>query len=50
MVVQSQPKIQVKEISDRLGVNIVASTLYGIKTFKEGKDQMVDVKINTLSR
>jgi hypothetical protein len=50
MVVQSQPKIQVKEISDRLGVNIVASTLYGIKTFKEGKDQMVDVKVNTLNR
>jgi len=50
MVIQSQPKVQVKEIYNRLGVNVVASVLYGIKTFTEGKLQMVDVKINTLSR
>ena len=50
MAIQKYPSVQVKEISDRLGVNIVSSCLYGIKTFAEGKTQMVDVKVNTLAR
>lgn len=50
MAIQSYPKVQIKEIPNRLGVNIVSSTLYGIKTFKEGADQMVDIKVNTLDR
>jgi hypothetical protein len=50
MAIQKYPSVQIKDISDRLGVNIVSSCLYGIKTFKEGKDQMIDIKINTLAR
>lgn len=49
LAIQSRPEVTVKEVSDKLGVNIVSDTLYGIKTFTEGKNEIIDVKINTLS-
>lgn len=47
LAIQSRANVTVKDVSDKLGVNIVSDTLYGIKTFEEGANQMVDVKVNT---
>ena len=49
LVIQSRPNVSVKDVSDKLGVNIVSDTLYGIKTFTEGKNELVDVKVNTVT-
>jgi len=49
LAIQSQPSVSVKDVSDKLGKNIVSDTMYGIKTFKEGANEIIDVKINTLS-
>jgi hypothetical protein len=46
MVLQTAPMVQFKEDPDRLGKLVHTHTLYGIKSFVEGKDVMVDVKIN----
>lgn len=43
VVVQARPKIEIKEVSDKLGKNIIPYTLYGIKTFDEGDAMLVDV-------
>lgn len=47
VVIQSQPKVQVKDVSDKLGKNILASTLFGTKTFAEGAVEMVDVQLRS---
>ncbi len=44
VVIQMEPKIEVKEVPDKLGKNIVPWTLFGVKTFREGALQMVDFK------
>lgn len=47
VVIQAEPKIEVKEVPDKLGKNIIPWTLYGIKTFREGTLQLVDFKRRT---
>lgn len=44
IVIQKEPKIEVKQVPDKLGVNVIPWTLYGIKTFREGKAMLVDFK------
>lgn len=44
VVIQQEPKIEVKDVPDKLGKNIIPWTLFGIKTFREGALQMVDFK------
>lgn len=47
VVIQQEPKVEVKDVPDKIGKNIVPWTLYGLKTFTEGKDMLVDVKVRT---
>jgi len=47
VIIQKQPNVEVKDVPDKIGKNIVPWTLYGKKTFKEGTVQLVDVKIRT---
>lgn len=44
VVIQAEPKIEVKDVPDKLGKNIIPWTLYGLKTFREGKAMLVDFK------
>jgi hypothetical protein len=45
LVIQKRPNVDVKEVPDKLGKNVLSWTLYGKKTFTEGKRELVDVKI-----
>lgn len=45
LVIQKRPNVDIKEVSDKLGKNVLSWTLYGKKTFAEGKRELVDVKI-----
>lgn len=49
LVMQKAPNIKVKDVEDKLGVNVLAYTLFGIKTFDVGDAQLVDVKIDSSS-
>lgn len=44
VVIQARPTIEVKEVPDKLGKNIIPYTLYGKKTFIKGKDMLIDVQ------
>jgi len=45
IVVQKDPSIEVKEVPDKLGKNILDGMLYGYKTFADNAKMLVDVKI-----
>jgi len=47
VVIQKEPNVEVKDVQDKIGKNVVPWTLYGKKTFKEGTERLVDVKIRT---
>ena len=47
VVIQSEPKIEVKDVPDKLGKNIIPWTLFGIKTFREGRISIADLKRRT---
>lgn len=47
VVIQAQPKLEVKEVPDKLGKNFLPYTLYGLKTFTEGAKKLVDVRIRS---
>ena len=47
LVIQAAPNMEVKDISDKLGVNVLCWTLFGIKTFDDGDKKLVDVKIDS---
>lgn len=47
MVVQQMPNVEFKDVSDKLGKNVLTWTLYGLKTFDEGDAAMVDVKVDS---
>lgn len=49
LVIQKAANIQVKQVEDKLGVNILAYTLFGIKTFDVGDSQLLDVKVDSSS-
>lgn len=47
VVIQKEPNVEVKDVPDKIGKNVVPWTLYGLKTFKEGTVRLVDVKVRT---
>lgn len=47
VVIQKEPNVEVKDVPDKIGKNIVPWTLYGLKTFKEGTYMLVDVRVRT---
>lgn len=47
VVIQAEPKIEVKDVPDKLGKNVIPWTLYGLKTFREGATSMLDFKRRT---
>jgi len=47
LVIQAKPKLEVKEVPDKLGKNFLPYTLYGLKTFTEGAKKLVDVRIRS---
>lgn len=49
LVMQADPRVQIKEVPDKLGKNVLNGVLYGVKTFADNAKQMVDVKINSSS-
>jgi len=47
LVIQKYPKLEIKDRSGYIGKDFVTWILYGLKTFSEGKDAMVDVQIRS---
>lgn len=47
IVIQQRPKVEFKEVPDKLGKNCLPWTLYGYKTFNEGKAMLVDIPVRT---
>jgi len=47
VVIQKAPNVEIKDVPDKIGKNVVPWTLYGLKTFTEGKLMLVDVKVRT---
>ena len=47
LVIQKRPNVEIKEVPDKLGKNVLPWTLYGKKTFAEGKRELVDVRVRT---
>lgn len=45
LVIQRYPKVDVRPASGKIGNDIVAWTVYGIKTFQEGTKELVDVRV-----
>jgi hypothetical protein len=45
LAVQAPPKMQIKDVSDLLGKNLIASTVYGTKAFTRYKSRFLTVKI-----
>lgn len=46
-VAQKYATIEIKDVPDKLGKNIIPWMLYGLKTFAKAKDKLVDVKIRS---
>ncbi|MEK0338346.1 MAG: hypothetical protein QQN41_13030, partial [Nitrosopumilus sp.] len=44
LVIQKYPKMVTQVRSDYVGRDFISWELYGLKTFEEGKDQLVDVQ------
>lgn len=47
MVVQKYPRINIRPVSDKLGVNIAPWILYGKATFTENAKRLVDIMVRT---
>lgn len=47
LVMQSEPRVQPKEVQDKLGKNILNGVLYGNKMYADGAKQSVDVQIKS---
>jgi len=47
LVVQKQPSVQIKDVSDKLGKNFLVHTLYGAKIFNQGSKEIFDVQLST---
>lgn len=45
LVMQKEPSIEIKEVQDKLGKNFAPWMLYGLKTWNNNKDLLVDVRI-----
>jgi hypothetical protein len=49
LVIQQEPTVKVNPIPKQLGVYVLPNELFGVKTFVEGAQSLVDVKVNTAS-
>ena len=49
LVIQKRPNMVTKDRDGYLGKDVVSWTVFGLKTFSEGADQMVDVKVNSVN-
>lgn len=47
LVIQKKPNVEIKEVPDKLGKNILPWTLYGLKTFQNSKVRLIDVQVRT---
>jgi len=47
LAVQMPPKVQIKDVANKLGVNIVTSIVYGTKVFTKNADRFVGVYYET---
>ena len=45
LVVQSEPKLHIKDEPKKLGKNYFSHTLYGVKTFNEGTERICEINI-----
>ena len=45
LVIQKRPNIEVKEVPDKIGKNVLPWSLFGFKTFVEGARELVDVRV-----
>lgn len=46
LVIQKEPNVVFKDVQDKLGRNVLPWTLYGLKTFVEGAQMMVNVQLD----
>jgi hypothetical protein len=46
LVMQRSPSVQIKEVPDKLGKNVLNGVLYGVKTFADNAKALVNVKLN----
>ena len=44
IVLQQDPKVEIKDVSDKIGKNIIPWMLYGLKTTDAGDAELVDIK------
>lgn len=49
VVMQKEPKIEIRPVQDKLGKNILNGALYGVKTFTDNAKMLVDVKVRASS-
>lgn len=47
LVIQKRPNVKVKERDGYIGADIVSWTVYGLKTFTEGKSKLVDLQVRS---
>lgn len=47
LVIQKAPSVEFRMVQDKLGRNVLPWVLYGLKTFNEGKPQLVDVRMRS---
>jgi hypothetical protein len=47
VVIQARPTVEIKQVPDKLGVNVIPYTLYGLKTFDEGDAALIDVQMRS---
>lgn len=47
LVIQKYPNMKIKDRDGYIGVDVVTWTVFGIETFEEGKDELVDVQIRS---
>lgn len=45
LVIQAKPNVEIKEVPDKLGKNVLPWTLYGFKTFQTSKVRLIDVQV-----
>jgi hypothetical protein len=46
LVMQQSPSMVIKDVSDKLGKNFIAYTLYGTKVFHKNQDRFLDVRMH----
>lgn len=49
LVVQSEPTVKLVNPPAKMGMNVLVNTLYGVKTFTDGKPRLVNVILNALT-